>query len=53
VLADFSNLEWTRGYEPCFGVTLVDHDFERMPKDSAWALKRWFENAVASERSRL
>lgn len=36
------------GYKPCFGVTYVDkeHDFKRMPKDSAFCVKKFFDEAI-------
>ncbi|KAL1413456.1 hypothetical protein Q8F55_001223 [Vanrija albida] len=46
------NLEWVSGYDPCFGVTVVDREggtFKRTPKSSALYIKRFFDEAVASK----
>ncbi|WWD18288.1 hypothetical protein CI109_102738 [Kwoniella shandongensis] len=41
------NLEWTSGWVPRFGITVVDreNDFARYPKDSAYMLGRIFRYA--------
>jgi beta-glucosidase len=38
---NFSNLEWSAGYGPCFGVTHVDreNDLKRTPKQSAFFMR--------------
>ncbi|WVQ66636.1 uncharacterized protein L199_004821 [Kwoniella botswanensis] len=42
------NLEWTRGWRPRFGLTVVDREdgCKRYPKDSAFMLGRIFRHAV-------
>lgn len=43
-----SNLEWTQGYEPKFGITICDLETgKRTPKDSAYMLKDIFEHSIA------
>lgn len=44
--ADGSNLEWSMGYGPRFGVTCVDREngFKRTPKNSALYLARAFKH---------
>ena len=41
-----SNLEWSMGYGPRFGVTMVDREngFKRTPKDSALYLAKAFRH---------
>lgn len=43
-----SNLEWSFGYAPRFGVTIVDREngFKRTPKDSAYVLRNIFAHAI-------
>ncbi|KAJ3514699.1 hypothetical protein NLJ89_g2221 [Agrocybe chaxingu] len=39
------NFEWAEGYTVRFGVTYVDYETQkRYPKDSAWFLKKWYED---------
>ncbi|KAH9477721.1 Beta-glucosidase 1B [Psilocybe cubensis] len=41
------NFEWADGYTTRFGVTYIDYDTQvRYPKDSAWFLKKWFEDHI-------
>lgn len=44
-----SNLEWSEGYGPRFGVTHIDRkdDLKRTPKESALLVKKIFQNLCA------
>ena len=46
-----SNLEWLQGYDPRFGITIVDRSdgFKRTAKDSALMLRKVFAFVVATK----
>lgn len=42
------NWEWAEGNTARFGVCYIDYDhgLKRHPKDSAWAMKKYFEDRI-------